>query len=86
MRHLHTVFIVSSSLTATTKQSRVRLAAIPLRLGRRLRKFESFTRDQRLVSLMVELCSYTAVTVVRFHHEAPMQRWQRGPMQGTANP
>ena len=32
-------------------------------------------------------CLTSRLSVVRIHHDAPiMQRWQRGPMQGTANP
>ena len=82
MHHLHTVFIVGSSPTATTnlalvslvvevlpcKQgvevrflpgapilSRIRLAAMPPRLGRGVRRFESFMRDHlQSISLVVE--------------------------------
>ena len=58
----------------TSFLSRIRLAAIPLRLGRRLRRFESFMRDQFLClgSLMVELRCYIPLTGVRFSNKVPL--------------
>jgi hypothetical protein len=46
VQHLHTVPGVSSNLTVTTNLSRIRLAAMPPRLGRGFRRFESYMRDQ----------------------------------------
>ncbi len=64
----------TSTYTSRASLSRIRLAAIPLRLGRRLRRFESFMRDQFLClgSLMVELRCYIPLTGVRFSNKVPL--------------
>ena len=46
VQHLHTVHRESSTPSITTILSRIRLAAMPPRLGRGVRRFESFMRDQ----------------------------------------
>jgi len=90
MHHLHTVFIVGSSPTATTNLalvslvvevlfcnqgvevrflpgapilSRIRLAAMPPRLGRGVRRFESFMRDH-LQSISSEVEHHVDIVTV----------------------
>ena len=75
VQHLHTVCVGSSSLSITT----MRWWRNGIRVGLRNQILRVRISPSApvfcLVSLMVELCLYTAVTVVRFHHKAPVLKW-----------